>query len=50
MKYSKLILELKRSQEVDMRTENIGDLTDLRDIDLVKKFKIIDLHKIIIAL
>ena len=38
MKYEELTLEdLKRMQEVDVRTVNIEELTDLRDIQIDTK-------------
>ena len=41
MKYEELTLEdLKRMQEVDVRTVNIEDLTDLRDIQIDTKLPV----------
>ncbi len=41
MKYEELTLEdLKRMQEVDVRTVNIEDLTDLRDIEIDTKLSV----------
>lgn len=41
MKYDELTLEdLKRMQEVDVRTVNIEDLTDLRDIKIDMKLPV----------
>lgn len=41
MKYDELTLEdLKRMQEVDVRTVNIEDLTDLRDIQIDTKLPV----------
>lgn len=41
MKYEELTLEdLKRMQEVDVRTVNIEELTDLRDIQIDTKLPV----------